>query len=106
MPDPIFQVEHLRLTYPARRGQPPATLLDDVSGPMSQVRPEFRAGATFFASFRSYVGAGFFSSAMGWRDLKYVGNVFNPNWTGCPQPALDKLGVSYDLMNSRVAPQR
>jgi len=31
MPDPIFQVEHLRLTYPARRGQPPATILDDVS---------------------------------------------------------------------------
>src|SRR5438552_1671477 len=27
----IFQVEHLRLTYPARRGQPPATILDDVS---------------------------------------------------------------------------
>src|SRR5436190_10728613 len=31
MPDPIFQVEHLRLAYPARRGQPPATILDDIS---------------------------------------------------------------------------
>jgi len=31
MPDSIFQVEHLRLTYPARRGQPAATILDDIS---------------------------------------------------------------------------
>ncbi len=30
-PDPIFQVEHLGLTYPARRGQPPATILEDIS---------------------------------------------------------------------------
>ena len=31
MPDAIFQVEHLSLTYPARRGQPAATILSDVS---------------------------------------------------------------------------
>jgi len=31
MPEPIFQVEHLRLTYPARRGQPAVTILDDIS---------------------------------------------------------------------------
>jgi putative ABC transport system ATP-binding protein len=31
MPNPIFQVEHLVLKYPARRGQPPATILDDIS---------------------------------------------------------------------------
>jgi len=29
--DPIFQVEHLSLTYPARRGQAAATILTDVS---------------------------------------------------------------------------
>jgi hypothetical protein len=81
-------------------------LLDDIAGPMGQVQPAYRAGATFFASFRNYVAAGFFSSAIGWKDLQYQGNVFNPNWNGCPQAALDKLGVSYDLMNSRVAPQQ
>ena len=42
---------------------------------------------------------------MGHRDLQYQGNVFNPNWNGCPQPALDKLGVSYALMQTRVAPK-
>jgi putative ABC transport system ATP-binding protein len=29
--DPIFEVEHLALTYPGRRGEPPATILHDVT---------------------------------------------------------------------------
>jgi hypothetical protein len=33
--------------------------------------------------------------------VQYIGNVFH-HWDGCPQPALDKLGVSYDVMKSRV----
>ena len=64
-----------------------------------------RPGVAFFARFRDMVASGFFSSAIGWKDLQYQGNVFNPNWQGCPKPALDKLGVSYDLMTTRVAPQ-
>jgi gluconate 2-dehydrogenase gamma chain len=80
-------------------------ILDDIAGPASQVKPELRHGAAFFASFRNQVGAGFFSSAMGWKDLRYQGNVFNPQWNGCPQPALDKLRVSYDVMASRVPSQ-
>jgi hypothetical protein len=75
-------------------------ILDDISGQMSSVKPELRHGAVFFANFRSQVGAGFFSSAMGWKDLRYLGNVFNPNWDGCPQAALDKLGVSYSVMGA------
>jgi putative ABC transport system ATP-binding protein len=31
MPDPIFQVQHLSLTYPERRGPSAATILDDIS---------------------------------------------------------------------------
>ena len=80
-------------------------ILDEIAGPMSQVRPEMRHGAIFFANFRNQVGAGFFSSAAGWKDLRYMGNVFNPQWDGCPQPALDKLRVSYDVMKSRVPSQ-
>ena len=47
--------------------------------------------------------AGFFSSSMGWQDVRYRGNTFNPNWDGCPREALEKLGVSYELMKSRAA---
>ena len=59
-------------------------------------------GATFFTRFRDQTAAGFFSTAMGWADVQYIGNVFNPNWDGCPPAAVAKLGVSYDVMNSRV----
>jgi hypothetical protein len=81
-------------------------LLDDVAVPAAQAKPEFRHGAAFFARFRDMVASGFFSSAVGWRDLQYQGNVFNPKWDGCPEAALAKLAVSYDLMTTRVAPQR
>jgi hypothetical protein len=40
--------------------------------------------------------SGFFSSAMGWKDLQYMGHVFVPEWKGCPPAALRKLGVSYE----------
>ncbi|MGQ0713110.1 MAG: gluconate 2-dehydrogenase subunit 3 family protein [Gemmatimonadaceae bacterium] len=72
-------------------------ILDDIAWP-DRVRPELRHGAAFFARARDMVAAGFFSSAMGYRDLQYQGNVFVPKWSGCPEPALQKLGVSYDLM--------
>jgi gluconate 2-dehydrogenase gamma chain len=80
-------------------------VLDDIAWPR-KAKPEMGAGVTFFNRFRDMTAAGFFSSAMGWKDLQYMGNVFNPNWQGCPQPALDKLGVSYDLMNSFVRPEK
>lgn len=89
-------------------------ILDDIAGPMGPptgtqptdwmrtMDPSLRPGAAFFARARDMIGGGFFSSAMGWKDLQYIGNTFNPNWNGCPQPALDKLGVSYEVMKTRV----
>jgi hypothetical protein len=79
-------------------------VLDDIAYP-EKARAEMRYGVSFFNRLRDMTASGFFSSAMGFKDLKYVGNVFNPNYDGCPQPALDKLGVSYDVMQSRVSPQ-
>jgi hypothetical protein len=73
-------------------------ILDDIAYP-DRVRPEFRHGSAFFMRFRDMVAAGFFSSAIGVKDLQYQGNAALPAWTGCPEPALRKLGVSYDLMN-------
>ena len=61
-----------------------------------QVAPELRYGAAFFARARDMIASGFFSSAMGYRDLQYMGNTFVPVWNGCPPEALAKLGVSYE----------
>ncbi len=69
-------------------------LLDDISWP-DRAKPEYSHGVAFFNSFRDLTASGFFSSAMGWNDVRYIGNVFNPNWNGCPPEALQQLGVSY-----------
>ena len=80
-------------------------ILDDIAYPR-KAKPEHSQGVAFFNRFRDLTASGFFSSAMGWKDVQYIGNTFNPNWQGCPQPALDKLGVAYDLMSTRVKPDQ
>jgi hypothetical protein len=87
-------------TAPARRHQ----ILDDVAWP-EKARPEMSQGVAFFSRFRDMVASGFFSSPAGWADLQYQGNVFAPGWHGCPDAALKKLGVSYAVMDTRVAPR-
>ena len=85
---------------PAQRHQ----ILDDIAWP-DKAKPELSHGVSFFSRMRDFVGSGFFSSAMGWKDLRYQGNVFNPDWKGCPEPAMKKLGVSFAVMDSRIKPE-
>ena len=75
-------------------------ILDDIAWP-ARARPEMSQGVAFFNRMRDFTASGFFSSHMGWQDLDYRGNVFNPNWDGCPPEAMAKLGVSQDLMKIR-----
>ena len=75
-------------------------ILDDIAYP-AKAEPRFSQGVAFFTRFRDLTASGFFSSQMGWKDLEYVGNVSLPAWDGCPPAALERLGVSYDLMNRK-----
>ena len=79
-------------------------VLDDIAYP-SRAKPGMSYGVAFFNRVRDMTASGFYSSAMGWKDLEYIGNVANPGYDGCPPAALAKLGVSYDVMNTRIAPQ-
>ena len=67
-------------------------LLDDIAWP-AKTRPDVSQGAAFFNSFRDLTASGFWSSKIGIDDLKYMGNVANPAWDGCPPEALKKLGL-------------
>lgn len=80
-------------------------ILDDIAFPR-QAPPGMSYGVAFFNRLRDMTASGFYSSAMGWKDLQYIGNVFNPGYDGCPPAALEKLGVSYDLMTTRVSPEQ
>jgi gluconate 2-dehydrogenase gamma chain len=57
--------------------------------------PGLRHAIAFFSSFRDLTAGGFWSTKMGVQDLQYQGNVFVDEWNGCPDAALQKLGVSY-----------
>ena len=80
-------------------------VLDDIAWP-KKARPEMMRGVNFFTRFRSNIGSAFYSSKMGWDDLQYIGNTFNPNWNGCPKAATDKLGVSYEEYDASIESRR
>jgi hypothetical protein len=92
------------VAYASAKTAPRHQILDDIAWP-EKAAPGFSHGVAFFSRFRDMVGAGFFSSPQGWRDLQYQGNVFNPDWRGCPDAAMRKLGVSQALMETRIKPE-
>jgi gluconate 2-dehydrogenase gamma chain len=90
-----FGVTFLAATDAQRR-----QILDDVAWP-ERAPERLSAGVSFFNSIRDLVAAGFFSSQMGYDDLQYIGNQVLREFPGCPEAALRKLDVSYDLMPER-----
>lgn len=90
-----FGATFLGATDGQRRG-----ILDDVAWP--ERAPEALAdGVAWFNSFRDLTGAGFFSSRLGYEDLQYMGNTAVAEWDGCPEAAVRRLGVGYDVMDTR-----
>ena len=59
-------------------------------------------GVAFFNYFRDLTAGGFWSSKMGVKDIGYIGNTFVAEWKGCPPEANAKLGVSPELMATRI----
>ena len=51
-------------------------------------------GPSFFNSFRDLTASGFWTSRMGIKDIGYVGNVYVPEWKGCPDEVVKKLGLA------------
>jgi Gluconate 2-dehydrogenase subunit 3 len=69
-----------------------ASLLDLIAWP-DRSPTELSHGVEFFNHFRDLTATGFFTSKMGFEDLRYMGNVFVTEWTGCPDEALQRLGL-------------
>jgi gluconate 2-dehydrogenase gamma chain len=68
--------------------------IPDEQGSKAAAERGLTPAIAFFNSFRDLTATGFFTSKMGIADLQYQGNVFVSEWTGCPEAALKKLGVS------------
>ena len=65
-------------------------IVDDIAYP-EKVKPAFKHGASFFTHIRNFVVTGFYTTAMGFKDLGYVGNVPN-QWEGVPEDVVAKFG--------------
>ena len=72
----------------------PGRPLDPTPGP-ARSAAALRHGIAFFNSFRDLTATGFWTTRIGIDDLQYTGNRVVPRWTGCPEEALKKLGVTY-----------
>jgi hypothetical protein len=82
-------------------------ILNDIAWP-AKAPANMSDGVSFFNRFRDMTSSGFWSSRIGVKDLRYIGNTYNPNWNGCPPAALEKLGVTYakfDKKKLRLTPQ-
>ena len=80
-------------------------VLDEIAYPDKAVA-DLSHGVSFFSFFRDLTAAGFFSSRIGVKDIGYMGNEWKPQWDGCPPAAMERLGVSHDLMKTRIPIQR
>ncbi|HTV54489.1 MAG TPA: gluconate 2-dehydrogenase subunit 3 family protein [Terriglobia bacterium] len=69
-------------------------ILDRIAYP-GKAAPEDVNAAAAFSRVRDLVLGGYFSSKMGIEYLPYLGNHYVEQWNGCPEPDLERLGVSY-----------
>ena len=68
-------------------------ILDSIAWPQ-RASDDARHGVAFFNRFRDLTASGFWSTEMGIDDLRYRGNTVVSEWTGCPDEALRRVGVS------------
>lgn len=57
-------------------------------------KAEFKTAAAFFSKFRNLTASGFYTTAQGWRDIRYVGNVALMKFDGPPPEVLAHLKLS------------
>jgi len=70
-----------------------AAICDDVCH-APDAKPEFAGAAKFFARYRDLTAGGFYTTPVGMKDLKYIGNTPLPEFKGPPPEVLQKLGLA------------
>ena len=68
-------------------------MVDAIAWP-AKAKPAMSQGVKFFNLLRNLTATGFYTSAIGVKDLGYAGNVAN-QWNGVPDEVLKQYGVAY-----------
>jgi hypothetical protein len=69
-------------------------IIDDIAYP-DEADEKLNYAVRFFTSLRNLTVTGFYTTAIGFEDLGYVGNRAN-NWDGVPDEVLRKYGLKHD----------
>ena len=80
-------------TFRETTEQQQLSLIDEIAYP-EKTKPEMKQGAKFFSLMRNLTATGFYTSAMGFKDLGYAGNTAN-QWNGVPPEILKQYNVAY-----------
>ena len=67
------------------------SLLDGIAWPR-RAPADLAEGVKHFNHLRDFTASGFFTSKLGIEDLGYQGNVPVPEWNGCPDHVVSRLG--------------
>ncbi len=59
-----------------------------------KAKPDMGPGVTFFNRMRNLTATGFYTSAIGVKDIGYIGNTPN-QWNGVPDDVLKQYGLAY-----------
>jgi Gluconate 2-dehydrogenase subunit 3 len=84
--------KRFKLAFPALGAAQKSAIADDICTTKS--KPEFAAGAKFFAKFRDLTAGGFYTTPVGMKDIGYTGNVPLTKFDGPPLEALKKAGLA------------
>lgn len=68
-------------------------VVDDIAWP-KKAKPEMAAGVSFFSLVRNLTATGFYTSAIGTKDVGYMGNTPN-QWNGVPADVLKQYNLAY-----------
>jgi gluconate 2-dehydrogenase gamma chain len=74
-------------------GEQQKQIIDEIAYP-AKAKPAMKQGAAFFSLMRNLTASGFYTSAIGIKDLGYMGNTAN-QWAGVPQEVLNQYKVEY-----------
>nr|WP_298722124.1 gluconate 2-dehydrogenase subunit 3 family protein [uncultured Steroidobacter sp.] len=68
------------------------TICDDISA--AKPAAQFEQAAKFFSRYRALTAGGYYTTPVGMKDLRYVGNVAMTKFDGPPPEVLKKLGLA------------
>ena len=69
------------------------SVVDEIAYP-KKAKPELSQGVKFFSLMRDLTSTGFYTSAIGIKDVGYAGNTPG-KWNGIPEDVLKQYNISY-----------